>query len=131
MRCAMTDLVRHVSRALLITAALALLAPGSALGAFPGQNGRIAFFSNREAPDPERDSHSQDIYTMDADGTDIFRASITTDPRQSVQPAWNAQGTKIAYSSTRDMEPLVGEDHEIWVMDPDGSGSQITYNTDE
>jgi Tol biopolymer transport system component len=127
----MTDLVRHVSRALLIAAALALLAPGSALGAFPGQNGRIAFFSDREAPNPERDSHSQDIYTMDADGNDIFRASITTDPRQSVHPAWNAQGTKIAYTSTRDMEPLVGQDYEIWVMDPDGTGSQITYNTDE
>ena len=127
----MTTVTRGLSIIAALVAALAILTPASALGAFPGQNGRIAFSSDRDAPFPERDTHSYDVYTMDADGTDIFRASISPETRQSGQPAWNAQGTKIAYASNRDMEHLVGEDREIWVMDPDGTGTQITYDTDD
>ena len=46
-----------------LTAVGVLAIPGTALTAFPGDNGKIAFDSNRHGGDP-------DIWTMNPDGSD-------------------------------------------------------------
>ena len=62
----------------------ALLAPGVAMAAFPGENGRISFTRDGE------------IFTMNPDGSDKTR--ISTAPRFDDSPAWSPDGEKIAFS---------------------------------
>jgi dipeptidyl aminopeptidase/acylaminoacyl peptidase len=86
-----------------LLAAVALLAatpPANA--AFPGQNGKIAFVTDL-----------QEIWTVDPDGSDLTR--LTSLPGQSFEPAWSADGRKIAFTSHRD------GNYEIYVMNADGS----------
>jgi Tol biopolymer transport system component len=81
--------------------------PG-AQAVFPGQNGRIAF------------DRGGDIWVMDPDGSNQIR--LTTSPASEQEPAWSADGTKIAFA--RDDGDL-----EIWVMDADGTHPQrLTRN---
>jgi uncharacterized repeat protein (TIGR01451 family) len=68
-------------------------------------NGRIAYSSVMGG--------NQDIYLMDADGTNQTR--LTTDPSSDIQPAWSPDGTKIAFVSGR------FGDNQIYVMNADGS----------
>jgi TolB protein len=77
--------------------------------AFPGANGKIVFSSERDG-NPE-------IYVMNADGSGQTR--LTNNSAVDVDPAWSADGTKIAFTSTRDGAP---SDGEIYVMSADGSG---------
>jgi Tol biopolymer transport system component len=59
-----------------------------------------------------------DIYVVGADGSNLTRVM-----EGAVGPAWSPDGTKIAFSSTRD------GDSEIYVMAPDGSDvTQLTHN---
>ena len=87
---------------LLAVIALALLSPGAALAAFPGENGRIAF------------TRDGDIFKMNPDGTD--KARISTRPRFDDSPSWSPDGEKIAFSG------VVGGNWDIYVMSADGSG---------
>jgi Tol biopolymer transport system component len=79
-------------------------------GTFPGNNGKIAFVSTRDANNAE-------IYVMNADGTAPTR--LTTDPTATPfvdeQPSWSADGSKIAFRSTRG-------GGGIYVMNADGTG---------
>ena len=87
-------------------AAVGLATAPSSLAAFPGQNGLIAFESNRDAGNFE-------IYTMNADGS--LQTNITTNPAGDAQPSWSPDGRKIVFATNRD------GNSEIYVMNADGS----------
>jgi Tol biopolymer transport system component len=78
--------------------ALAVTAPADA--AFPGTNGRIAYYTGG------------DVWTMNADGTDPTR--LTTNYNAESNPAVSPDGSRIAYEYL----------HGIWVMNSDGSGKR-------
>ena len=72
--------------AVVFVAGLAAAAP--ALGAFPGENGKIAFFSDRQGND-------FDIWTMDPDGGNLV--NLTAKPKANdFAPNWRADGRRIA-----------------------------------
>lgn len=89
-----------------------LLLAAPARGAFPGANGKIAFVSGRDG-NPE-------IYTVNADGSAVTR--LTNDPAGDFEPAWSADGTKIAFASTRGLPGCSGLCNDIYVMNADGTG---------
>ena len=100
------------------------------------ENGElIAFMSDRDG--------DYEIFVMDADGTNVRQ--LTDDPDRSIErltvthqtkpvpekfnhdydgdPAWSPDGNRIAFQSDRD------GDHEIFVMDADGTNvQQLTDN---
>src|SRR5688572_27572735 len=82
----------------LVVLVLACL-PSPAQAAFPGQNGKIAFFRSSDA----------NLYVMNADGT-----GQTPISRGSADPAWSPSGQKLAVNCW---------DQSVCVMNPDGSGS--------
>jgi tol-pal system beta propeller repeat protein TolB len=84
---------------------LLVLVP-SAHAAFPGQNGKIAFTSNRDG--------NYEIYAMGGDGSGPTR--LTNTPQREGSPAWSPDGRRIAFASERD------GNWEIYVMNADGSG---------
>jgi Tol biopolymer transport system component len=116
--------IGHPGKALALGAVLAavmlsLAAVEPARAAFTGSNGKIAFFSNRDAGNTE-------IYTMNADGSSQTR--LTNDPGADEQPAFSSDGAKIAFASTR-QTPDGTIDREIWVMNADGTNqTQLTNN---
>jgi Tol biopolymer transport system component len=66
---------------------------------FPGQNGKIAFVSDRTPPG---------IYTVNPDGSGLMHLGAGT------APAWSPDGTRIAFI----------RGGQVWVMNADGSGQQ-------
>ena len=75
---------------LTLVIALATLVPGRAAATMPGQNGRIAFSSDRNG--------TQDLWVMDADGSD--QALLHSDPvdQYPPYPAWAPSGDEIAFT---------------------------------
>jgi TolB protein len=99
----------------LVLLAAALAGP-PAQGAFPGQNGKIAF-----AGSPDGSFHR--VYTINPDGTGANQLS----PSSGSAPAWSPDGQRIAFVTLREGAP------EIWAMNADGSGevrltADNTYN---
>ena len=91
-----------------------LAAPGGALGAFPGANGKIAFSSFRTG--------NYEIFVTNADGGG--QTNITNNPNADQEPAWSPDGTRIAFRSNR-----TGAG-DIYVMNADGSNPvQLTSAT--
>ena len=109
--------MRPLVAALTVVALLAV--PGVALTAFPGDNGRIAFDSDRDGPDP-------DIWTINPDGSDPL--NLTADSTGAdFAAAWSPDGRRIAF--VRDGDGPGPDDSEIWLMRADGSAqAQITAN---
>ncbi len=101
---------RVVTAALLVTALVAILgSTAPARGAFPGENGKLAFV------------RGGDIWTADPDGSDATQ--LTTAAGVDRSPRWSAKGDEIAFASNRD------GDFEIFVMSSDGSWQrQLTFN---
>ncbi len=64
---------------------------------------RIAFASNRSAPDPDRNFNA-DIWTVAADNTDQGKSlvQITTAPGTEGAPAWSPDGKSIAFTTQID-----------------------------
>ena len=115
-----TTKTNHYFGALVLMAALALAASllltqveRPAQAAFPGQNGKIAFVSDRDG--------NEEIYTMNPDGSG--QTNITNNPNQDIAPAWSPDGKKIAFESNRD------GNNEIYVMNADGS-NQVNISND-
>ncbi|HXF98945.1 MAG TPA: hypothetical protein VNJ46_10075 [Gaiellaceae bacterium] len=93
--------------ALTAAAAAALSGAGAAGAAFPGENGKIAFTSNRDG--------NLEVYVMNADGSG--QANLSDNAAADLQPAWSPDGSKIAFTSDRD------GNLEVYVMNAaDGSG---------
>ena len=98
-----------------------------ALGAFPGENGQIAFDRFRDGGDP-------DIWTMSPSGSNEVNLTANSE-RFDGRASWRADGQKIAFMSDRETPSnptppgFPGPDFEIFVMDADGSNqTQITFN---
>jgi TolB protein len=78
----------------------------SASASFPGQNGRIAFVSDRTG--------SAEIYTMNADGFDVRQ--VTQAPGADHAPAVSPDGRRIAFISER------SGSSDLYIMNTDGTG---------
>jgi len=76
---------------LMVAGLLTLVEPANA--AFPGENGRIAFSSNR--------SGNYEIYTMRANGTKVKLVPGASHPADDREPAYSPDGSKIAFRSDR------------------------------
>jgi len=94
---------------------------------------RIAFASARYYDD----GPNQDIWVMDADGSNQKR--LTDDPAYDRSPSWSPDGTKIIFECQRMREisenVWTNEPAEIYVMNADGSNvtrlTNDTYADDE
>ena len=108
---------------LLVASGVALLAPSDPASAtFPGQNGRIAFQSNRVTQDnPEGD---YEIFKMNPDGSDIEQ--LTSNSSIDSTPSYSPNGKKITFErSVGSTDPYA----EIYVMNSDGSNkTRLTNN---
>jgi Tol biopolymer transport system component len=94
-----------------------LVAAPSAHAAFPGANGKIAFASTRDQPDPLNCAHNcpvSDIYTINPDGSG--ERNLTHNPADDTEPVWSADGSRIAFSTNRD------GNYEVYTMDAGGGG---------
>jgi hypothetical protein len=106
--------------------AMCLLAMGvAAAPAEASSNGKIAFASDRDF-DEAVSNHREEIYVMDADGSNQIR--LTNSPQEDLHPTWSPDGEEIAFTTNRD-----GND-EIYVMNTDGSNQtalidNLAYDT--
>jgi Tol biopolymer transport system component len=89
--------------AMILASGLLILAAKQAHAAFPGSAGDIAFHTTRDG--------SFQIYRMGADSFSPTRLSDTAGGNQ--QPAWSADGRKIAFVN-------IQSNAEIYMMDHDG-----------
>jgi TolB protein len=132
-----TVIRKWTTRVLSLCALGLLLLPATAQGAFPGENGKIAFIGTGGIttmnPDGTgaavlanggfpawsadgtriafRGGHG-DIYVMNADGSGQTQLTNTG---SEDSPAWSPDGERIAFQSHRD------GDHELYVMNADGT----------
>jgi len=90
------------------SAAVLLAGAGPAGAAFPGENGQIAFVSDRDG--------DNEIFVMNADGS--AQTQITTNVDGDFQPAWSPDGTEVAFTSDRTLPSF---NLQVFVMNADGS----------
>jgi hypothetical protein len=99
-RLAVQQVIRSVATAVVVGVALLAAAPAQA--AFPGANGKIAFY--RYAGD------GTDIFSVNPDGTN--EVALTNQSGYELDPEWSPDGQKIAF----------GYRGAIRTMNADGSG---------
>jgi serine/threonine protein kinase len=92
--------------------ALGSAPPKRASAGVAAKGSRIAFVTDRDGPDPIGNLGNQEIYVMNADGTDQRR--LTQNNALDVSPAWSPDGSKIAFASER-------EGFDIYLMNADGT----------
>ena len=90
-------------------------------GSWSPDGSRIAFASVRDRNGSTCGSDECDydgeIYTMNADGSDLRR--LTSSEANDQSPAWSSDGQRIAFQSDRNFPE--GENPEIYSVKPDGS----------
>jgi dipeptidyl aminopeptidase/acylaminoacyl peptidase len=91
---------------------VAVLKPAEA--SFPGRNGDIVFIKEKEGNTTT--GYEQAIHRMKPDGTNVRKIYYV--PEYNTEPAWSADGTKIAFEHA---DVSVQVDHDIWLMDAGGS----------
>jgi Tol biopolymer transport system component len=100
---------------LLAAGLLALVEPAQAT--FPGDNGRIAFSSNRGA--------DFQIYSVSSTGTEVDLNPVTTQlSGNDENPVYSPDGTKIAFQRT------VGGDTDIWTISATGGTNPNRITSD-
>lgn len=94
-----------------------LLVSGLILGftSAPPPVAKLLFVSNRSGI-VNSTPNGNEIWTMDADGTNPVR--LTTNTSAEWEPQWNPGGTKIAFSSNN----TPSGDWDVFTMNPNGSG---------
>jgi TolB protein len=104
---------RAIRSAALVGAFLAVLVLASvADAAFPGNDGKVAFQTNRDG--------NFEIYTFNAD---FSFTRLTNNSADDLTPAWSADGQQIAFTSLRDGQ------YEVYTMNANGSGqTRVTNN---
>lgn len=126
-----------ISVAVLTAGVLSLVtAAVPAQAAFPpGQNGSIAFVSERDSIGWDPDSRNEEIYVMSADGSHETRLTVNQGPTWSagrdLLPSFAPDGSRVTFTSRRAFlgRPEGGVD-EIYVMDAqdtdqDGNGDNL------
>ena len=113
----MRPLARYLV-AILASLTLAILfSNGNLAHAQVRANGRIVFISTR--------SGSTQIYTMNADGSDVRQ--LTTSAAPSIDPMFSPDGNKIAFARKTS---AANSSYEIYVMNADGSNvTRLTNNS--
>lgn len=108
----------------LTTFSLGLLALGGCGGGGGGSTPSVpGLAAARVAFQTDRDGN-QEIYVMNGDGTGQVR--LTNNAVDDVQPAFNRNGSLIAFASKREGDTS----REIYVMDADGKQQRaVTHNT--
>ncbi len=106
----------RLAPALVLLAALVawMLVPGGANAAFPGANGKIVY---------QCSPGNNDVCVMNADGTG--QTNLTNNPADDTRPTWSADGTKIAFQSSRDGTSLGV--NEIYVMNAEWERPDQAY----
>jgi TolB protein len=106
-------LLPALAGALLIAALLAAAQPAHAT--FPGANGRIAFGSDRYGG-------THNIFTMNADGSDVRQLTfVTAEQGAALEQNWSPDGHRLVYSN-RNADFSV---RQIFVMNADGSDQHL------
>ena len=107
--------VRSLFTLAVLVVVLTQAQPGPSEAAFPGENGRIAFASNRITPqNPDRE---HEIFSANPDGTGLVQ--LTKNDLFEFSPAWSPDGTKIAF------DVVTPDDNEIYAMNADGTGRTL------
>jgi TolB protein len=97
-----------------IIVVLLALAALPAHASFPGKNGRIAFIQG------------PDIFTMNADGSDVRQLTTLTDGSFVYAPEWSADGKQIIFQ----YHPAPDFIGQIWTVNTDGTNQHRLYTDD-
>jgi dipeptidyl aminopeptidase/acylaminoacyl peptidase len=112
---------RRLEAMLCAAALVALLAPGAAIAAFPGANGKIAF-----PTDPPPTGGPSGIAAVAPDGQDFAQLTPVPASGNDYDPSYSADGERIAFSRV----PQPANSGQIWTMNADGSDQvQLTDGT--
>lgn len=103
---------------------------GNEYATFDASGNRFAFESNCDWVPPGNADQSSEVFTMNADGTDVTQITAGVG---GIGNVWiNASGRRIVFATTRDLVPGENADGntEIFIMDVDGGNlRQLTHTT--
>jgi TolB protein len=92
---------------------LACVFPSAADATSPGANGRIAY-----AAPPDYSGTSDELYTINADGSDPRR--LSNDGFDEGQPAWSPDGERLVFAAARPVEGTA-----ILIANADGDDARV------
>jgi TolB protein len=101
----------------LVAGLVPLAGASPAHATFPGPNGRIAFESDRAG--------GVEIFTANADGSDVQQVTVAKPNHIHLQPAWSPDGGTIAYV---DIPFSANRQPSIRLIGADGSGDHLLIN---